>query len=130
MKRSYRKQELADLRATDYTETPKYTSTLQSKAGFVEEQLRRGYQQEAAALDAAMENMTRMYLSRLQALEKELTSTKCELEEAEKQQWEAQKTQSELFHENWRLLKTLQQLRRTMEKQEETKNRRIKNTLK
>ncbi|OCT89736.1 hypothetical protein XELAEV_18018355mg [Xenopus laevis] len=128
MKRSYRKQELADLRATDIFETSeaaKYTSTLQSKAGLVEEQLRRGYQQEASALDAAMENMTRIYLSRFQALEKDLASTKWELEQAEKQQWEAQKTQSELFHENWQLLKTLQKLRRTMEKQKETKNRRI-----
>ncbi|MEE6526288.1 hypothetical protein FKM82_026841, partial [Ascaphus truei] len=96
---------------------------LQSKMGFLDEELRKGYRQEALTLNAAMENMTRIYLTRFQALEKELQSAEWEAGRAEKQQWEAQETQSELLRQNWQLLNTLQQLRGSMEKQGERKER-------
>ncbi|KAM4749033.1 uncharacterized protein WCC33_006454 [Rhinophrynus dorsalis] len=125
MMNTFQWKPLTDYRHQD-TEITKYSGTLKSTVGFLEDELRRGYQKEAVTLNAAMENLTRIYLTRFQALEKELNKTKWELEEAEKQQWEAQKTQSELLQQNWQLLKTLQQLRKSMEKDELRKHRRAR----
>ncbi|KAM4677844.1 uncharacterized protein O3C94_009868 isoform 2-T2 [Discoglossus pictus] len=112
----------------DVPENGKKQVLLHGKMGYLEEELRRGYRQEAVTLSAAMENMTRIYLARYQKLEKEFTSIKWELGEAEKQKWEAQKTQSELLNENWQLVKTLQKFRQSMERHEERRMRRSRST--
>ncbi|KAM4039892.1 uncharacterized protein ACNLHF_017875 [Anomaloglossus baeobatrachus] len=93
----------------------------QSKVDVLEEELRRGYRQEALTLSAVMENMTRLYLTRYQVLEKELKNTQIDVEAAEKQQMEAQRVQSELLHHNWELLRKLQKLRQTIERHQERK---------
>ncbi|XP_077328890.1 uncharacterized protein LOC143963196 [Lithobates pipiens] len=131
MMKSYNKRQLIDFSQynTDLfrsREKPKNTGIDQSKVDLLEEELRKGYHQEALTLNAVMENMTRLYLTRFQELEKELIGTQQALEHAEKQQWEAQRTQTELLHHNWDLLRKLQQLRQTLERQQNRKNRRQK----
>ncbi|KAG9489147.1 hypothetical protein GDO78_005248 [Eleutherodactylus coqui] len=125
MKSHYRRQ-LTDFshHGTDYFEFKeklRKPGLNQSKVDVLEEELRKGYRQEALTLNSVMENMTRLYLTRFQELEKELKSTKLELEVAEKQQMEAQRVQSELLHHNWELLRKLQKLRRTVERHQERK---------
>ncbi|XP_077117044.1 uncharacterized protein LOC143773510 [Ranitomeya variabilis] len=93
----------------------------QSKVDVLEEELRRGYRQEALSLSAVMENMTHLYLTRYKVLEKELKSTKMDVEAAEKQQMEAQRVQSELLHHNGDLLRKLKKLRQTIEEQQDRK---------
>ncbi|CAH2274246.1 Hypothetical predicted protein [Pelobates cultripes] len=106
------------------TKKERLSDSLQNKVQLVEDELRRGYRQEALTLNAAIENLTRIYLTRLQTLEKEFRSAQLELDQAEKQQMEAQKTHFELLHQNWQLLKTLQQLRQSLEKSDHRKDRR------
>ncbi|CAJ0966514.1 unnamed protein product [Ranitomeya imitator] len=98
----------------------------ESKVDVLEEELRRGYRQEALTLSAVMENMTRLYLTRwYKVLEKELKSTKMDMEVAEKQQMEAQRVQSELLHHNGDLLRKLKKLRQTIEEQQDRKISRL-----
>ncbi|KAM3924723.1 uncharacterized protein RB166_008063 [Leptodactylus fuscus] len=97
----------------------------QSKVDVLEEELRKGYRQETLTLNAVMENMTRLYLTRFQDLERELKSTKMELEVAEKEQMEAQRVQSQLLQHNWELLRKLQRLRQTLERHQERKAPRL-----
>ncbi|KAM9311917.1 uncharacterized protein PAF06_009793 [Gastrophryne carolinensis] len=98
--------------------------SMQTKEDRLEEELHNGYRHETLSLSAVMENMTRLYLTRFQKLNKELKSIQLEVEQTEKQKWEAQGSQSELLHHNWELLRKLQQLRQTLERQQNRSHRR------
>ncbi|XP_068128572.1 coiled-coil domain-containing protein 102A-like [Hyperolius riggenbachi] len=127
MMKSYNKRPLISFNyhnAAPSKEKAKNPVIDQKKVDHLEEELRKGYHQEAVTLNAVMENMTRLYLKRFQELEKELRMAQLEVEQAEKQQWEAQRTQSELLQHNWELLRTLQHLRQTLETQQNRRHRR------
>lgn len=125
--KSYNTRQLTDFshHSTDYFEFKekirKPGVNQSNKVDALEEELRKGYRQEALTLNAVMENMTRLYLTRFQEMEKELKSTKIEQEVAEKQQMEAQRVQSELLQHNWELLRKLQKLRQALDRQQERK---------
>ncbi|XP_078539598.1 uncharacterized protein LOC144824359 [Lissotriton helveticus] len=88
---------------------------LKSKMEFIEAELEKGYKEEAASMCRTLENITRGYLSRLQGLQKELTSANHERELAEQQHRDAQKDKERLLQENWQLLRALRHLRRSTE---------------
>ncbi|XP_038669632.1 uncharacterized protein LOC119974638 isoform X2 [Scyliorhinus canicula] len=93
-------------------------SRLWNQMQTLEQELEKGYVEEALTLKRALGDMKREYLLRLQDLEDELVFTERERDVARKEQNMALQERESLLRENKELLKTLKHLRQSLEQQE------------
>ncbi|XP_072326653.1 uncharacterized protein [Scyliorhinus torazame] len=93
-------------------------SQLWNQMQTLEQELEKGYVEEALTLKRALGDMKREYLLRLQDLEDELVFTERERDVARKEQNMALQERESLLRQNKELLKTLKHLRQSLEQQE------------
>ncbi|XP_078283595.1 uncharacterized protein LOC144609088 [Rhinoraja longicauda] len=83
----------------------------------LEQELQKGYMEEALTLKRTLGDMKREYLLRLQDLEDELVSVERERDAARREQNVALQKKESLLRENKELLKMLKHLRQSLEHQ-------------
>ncbi|KAK1158087.1 hypothetical protein AOXY_G24326 [Acipenser oxyrinchus oxyrinchus] len=85
----------------------------------LEQQLQRGYQQEAQLLHTSLEDVKRRYVLRLQVLESELSEAEQQRDKARREREAALTERASLVQENRYLLRTLRGAREALEQREE-----------
>ncbi|XP_041081939.1 coiled-coil domain-containing protein 88B-like [Polyodon spathula] len=94
-------------------------SGLVNEVEHLEQQLQRGYQQEAQLLHTSLEDLKRRYLLRLQVLESELSEAEQQRDRARREREAALAERVSLVQENRYLLRTLRGVREALEQREE-----------
>ncbi|XP_067873733.1 keratin-like protein KRT222 isoform X2 [Heterodontus francisci] len=93
-------------------------SKLWNQMQTLEQELEKGYMEEALALKKTLGDMKREYLLRLQDLENEVAFAERERDVARREQNVALRERESLLRKNKELLKTLKHLRQSLEQQE------------